>query len=77
MNVSPETKSLLDRATVELSKLEDVELLERTDVLRVLDEQKVTLMGRASDQHTLAVGKLLTADFRCCASPRLSIWWYR
>ena len=65
-NVSPETKSLLDLATVELSRLENVELLERADVLRVLDEQKLTLMGLASDRHALAVGKLLKADMLVC-----------
>src|SRR5436309_7878465 len=65
-NVSPATKSLLDLATVELSRLENVELLERADVLRVLDEQKLTLTGLASDQQALAVGKLLKADLFVC-----------
>lgn len=65
-NASPETKSLLDLATVEVSRLENVELLDRADVLRVLNEQKLALSGLASDQHALIVGKLLKADVFVC-----------
>ena len=59
---SPETKALLDLATAELSQNEDVHLLERADVQRVLAEQKLSQTGLASDRQALALGKILKAD---------------
>ncbi len=49
-------------AQAKLSRAEDLELLERDEIRRVLDEQKLTQSGIVDATQVVALGKLLKAD---------------
>src|SRR4051812_12914782 len=55
-------RAAIDLATVKVSGMAGVELLERAGVDRVLAEQKLTLAGLAEASKAISVGKLLSAD---------------
>ena len=55
-------ENVLDAATVLLSKDMDLQLLDRSEVGRVLREQEISLAGLVRAEHAVKAGQLLHAD---------------
>jgi hypothetical protein len=54
--------NVVDLAHVALSREPELELLDRANIRRVLDEQKLSVSGVVDASRAIAVGKLLTVD---------------
>ncbi len=57
-----DTAGLLALAEVKLSEDNRIELLERTQIHKVLDEQKLSLSGMVDENQAVAAGKLLRVE---------------
>lgn len=56
-----ETRALADLLTVEMTKLDGVETVERAEIERVLDEQELTADGLAAAANRVRLGRILRA----------------
>src|SRR2546421_4297599 len=57
-----QTSSLMALAEAKLSADSRIELLDRTSIRRVLEEQKLSLSGLVDAEHAVAAGKLLRVE---------------
>lgn len=57
------TKGLPDMLTTGLSQSDNIRVVDRNDLKKVLDEQKLALTGLADEKSAIRVGKLLNANF--------------
>lgn len=60
-DVSPESRALADLLTVELAAVPNVETVERAEIERVLDEQKLTAEGLVETSARVRLGAILKA----------------
>ncbi len=61
-DATPETATCLDLLTAALGQGASIDLVERTELRRVLEEQKLTAAGAVSLEQALALGKVLRAE---------------